>query len=231
MAFLSLTGGILAACSSSGAGAGAGAGAGGGGGMPVTTSTQGGAGGANAGATGHGGGGAAGAPTNGGSAGSQSTLWSRTGITTCSTLGQGCSLCSSDTICYQYLANACVPRGREGLRCSVGSCTGDLPYCIDDHCMSLAEASCFCTADPGNTFAGCMVSPADQLAANGAASACSAAGSACGVTSPACCAGSTCAAVGNDPYTCLKSCTMNSDCTTGCCVAASQVCGPATACP
>lgn len=186
--------------------------------------------------------GVTGGTKNGGTSGASgaggspaSPLWTRAGITTCGTLGQGCTACAGDTICYFYGPNACVPNIGSSLRCAVGSCGPDKPYCIDDACMTLEQASCFCTANPGRAAPGCAVSPADHLAADAAATACTNAGAACGSTVPACCAGSACAAFGTDPYTCVKTCTGSTDCPSGCCVPLSggpgSICGPATNCP
>jgi hypothetical protein len=188
-------------------------------------------GGQSAGGSATGGAGGTGASSGGTSGASGGgALWSRDGIaaTVCSTLGQDCGSCGGDTICYYFGPNACILNVGSAFRCSIGSCPAANPYCIDDQCMTLEQASCFCTADPGRTAPNCAVSPADHLA-------CTSAGAACGSSQPRCCDGSTCAAFGTDPFTCIELCTTGTDCATGCCVPLSDgtgmICSPAANCP
>jgi hypothetical protein len=185
-----------------------------------------------------GGSGSSGASGAAGTAGGLSSAWSRTGLS-CTDLGKSCGNCTGDTICYQLTPDACVPRSEAGfnIRCGIGSCPSDAPYCIDDYCLTLSDASCFCTAGLGAAFAGCQITPADHLAADAAANACSAQGDPCGVsaTMPPCCSGTNCAAFGADPFSCLQTCNSSTDCANGCCVPLTgsnvSVCGPASACP
>jgi hypothetical protein len=139
------------------------------GGSTGTAAAGGGAGSnASAGASGSAGtlGGSGGAASgNAGGTGGASPLWSRDSSASCGTLGTPCAGCGSDSICYLSAPNACVPRPGGGLRCSVGGCAADKPYCIDENCMTLAQAQCFCTAEPGSSASGCDQSPTQHLTA------------------------------------------------------------------
>jgi hypothetical protein len=89
--------------------------------------------------------------------------WSREGIT-CSDLGEPCGGCAEGNICFFSSPAVCVPKASTGgLLCSVGACDVERPYCIDSNCMTLDEAACFCTAEPGNGQSGCDVNPEEHL--------------------------------------------------------------------
>jgi hypothetical protein len=227
---LALAAHALGGCSSSDAkGGGAGA-AGGSAGAQVATGGS--SGGVSAGSAGQGGGSSGSQSTGGGGSSGAAALWSRASAT-CTSLGEDCSQCGTDTVCYLSPPNVCVPHG-SGFRCAVGSCSADTPYCIDDFCMNLNDASCFCTADPGKTIAGCLIAPADHLAANMKANECHAQDTACGTDMVRCCDGTTCAGFGTAPATCIKICSSGADCASGCCVpltgSTSMICGPAGNC-
>ncbi len=218
---------VLAGCSSTDAPAnGAGGASGSAGAQPA-----GGSAGASAGSAGQGGS-SAGAPNGGGGSSGAPALWSRP--TACSSLGEDCSQCGSGTVCFLSQPQVCAPPDSV-VQCGLGTCTTDKPYCIDGFCMVLNDAACFCTADPGKTVAGCLIAPADHVAANMKANECHAQDTACGSTDTVpCCAGSTCAAFGNVPTTCIKECSSGADCSTGCCVpvpnSTVMICGPAANC-
>jgi hypothetical protein len=92
--------------------------------------------------------------------------WSRSGLT-CGAIGMACENCAddSDTLCYLGEEFVCVPKDSTGgLLCSRGSCPTERPYCMDRNCMTLEEANCLCTGDPGSSVPDCALPPADHVA-------------------------------------------------------------------
>jgi hypothetical protein len=92
--------------------------------------------------------------------------WSRAGVT-CAGEGLACGQCDDTTICFFSEPAACVPRADDdSFTCGVGAlvaCDASRPYCVSQTCMTLAEASCFCTAQPGDTAAACEADPSAAL--------------------------------------------------------------------
>ena len=171
-----------------------------------------------------------GAATGGGSStGGTAALWSRDGLT-CGTLGAACGDCSGETVCYFDDLKACIPDHGSSFICGLGSCDEASPYCIQGQCMTLDEASCFCTGEPGDSGTGCKTAPADHLAA----SACVEEGTVCGEGLSQCCDGTTCGAFAGAASTCIKVCTNSAECSTNCCWPvpgmAQQICAPSVNC-
>jgi hypothetical protein len=77
----------------------------------------------------------------------------RTGA--CEQLGEDCSSCSDNGICFLDDPSLCVPPSVDGRRCGTGTCTGDRPYCIASRCLPLSEAACTCTGSIGRTLPEC----------------------------------------------------------------------------
>ncbi len=94
--------------------------------------------------------------------------WDRAGLT-CTDLGDVCP-CDEEGICQLGDPSMCVPReGAGGLICSAGSagsCEAERPYCLHQTCMTLEEAHCFCTAQPGDTSPGCEREASELFAGN-----------------------------------------------------------------
>jgi hypothetical protein len=92
--------------------------------------------------------------------------WSRAGLT-CAGEGLACGQCDDTTICFFSEPAACVPRADDdSFTCGAGAlvgCDASRPYCVSQTCMTLAEASCFCTAQPGDTAAACEADPSAAL--------------------------------------------------------------------
>jgi len=121
-AVVALTASALSGCSNSDSTSG---GAGGSGGASAGA-PSGGSSGASASVAGQGGGSSGSQSSAGGGSSGAAALWSRAGAT-CTTLGEDCSQCFADTICYDNPPLACVPQG-SGVACGVGSCAADTPY-------------------------------------------------------------------------------------------------------
>ncbi len=164
-----------------------------------------------------------------------SNEWQRTELT-CDNVGLPCGNCNDGTVCYGESLSVCVPRPDPGItwRCSVGTCESDAPYCIFDQCMTLEEASCFCTASPGSTAYGCSLGPTEHLDAQGGTDTCTLLDAPCGTSLPDCCEGALCTAFDAEQPACQQLCEDDTECPSGCCAlvgdSATKVCSPATEC-
>jgi hypothetical protein len=121
------------------------------------------------------------------------------------TCPEGIFGCGERSSC-QLEGYVCIPAIAPGATSLPGR-TAETPYCAAYTCMNFDDASCFCTGEAGAVTPSCS-SPAAL------AGLCSGEDASC--ASKACCDGLTCLDLGTSQR-CEKSCTTNTDCSTGCC--------------
>lgn len=148
----------------------------------------------------------------------------------CGSLGEPCQAggCEGDAIC-NYDISVCAPPRLNPLNnfgCD-NDCPREYPYCLHYACMTLEEASCFCTGSLGSQDEKCSGGPAYAL------DMCEGEGASCSQDSD-CCGMYSCTEISPGTSRCYQACFGPEECETACCTdyhdIGTAICAPVEEC-